>query len=194
MLLRKTLVALVAAALVLTSLPGCILDPKESVEEPKTPPVEWPDRTGKEDLVEIVKLVYRTEDMDKYAEALLKPDTHDLFEQGYIWYNQNEDVVSGAVDVEFWGYTEEYTLTERLLNNVNDITLEIYPGSWTALETFREEPCEDCWDSLRDYKIDVETSDQMHYIGEYKIRYVIGPDPENPGKYVIYQMEDLRMN
>ena len=34
---------------------------------------------------------------------------------------------------------------------------------------------------------------EFHFMGEYLIRLVIGPDPEMEGSYLIYQAWDLRM-
>ncbi len=197
MLIKKTLVALVAAALVLTSLPGCILDPKESVEEPKTPPVEWPDRTDKEDCIGIVDLVYKTEDIEKYKEVLLKPGilNQDQEDPGYIWYNQEEIVgteIEGRTVPPAHYYTDEWQITERIFQNVVSLEFNFYPGTWDEFtDEFRNKPCDNCWITTRDYNYNVKFNDGMNYSGDYKVRWLVGPDPEDPDKFVIYQMEDL---
>ncbi|MBD3178592.1 MAG: hypothetical protein GF417_02785 [Candidatus Latescibacteria bacterium] len=192
MLIRKSLVALIAAIFVLTSLPGCILDPKESVEEVPVEPVEWPDRTDREDVIEIVLLVYETEDIEKYKEVLLKPDSHDDYPEGFYWFHQIEDVRDDAVSEDYWGYTVDWQTTGMVLDHEAGLELKIYPGTWESEDDFRGIPCDDCWKTIRGYKIDITLDDGRHFISDYYVQFVIGPDPDNQNKYVIYAMRDLR--
>jgi len=194
MLIRRSLVALIAVALLMTSLPGCILDPKETVEEQKKEPVEWPDRTDIEDCIEIIDLVYnREKDVEKYKEVLLKPsqDDSDPLSDGFYWWNQKEDVDEGRIE-EFWGYSVEWMSTAGLLQHEQGMSLDMFPGTWESISDFRGGPCEDCWETIRSYYLDVKLDNGMNYIGDFFVKFVVGPDPDNPDRYVIYQMEDLR--
>jgi hypothetical protein len=190
MLIKRSLVALVAIVFALTSMPGCILDPKETVEEEKKPPVTWPDRTEKEDIIEIILLVHQTEDIEKYKEVLLKPSSHDQFPEGYIWFHQVEDF--DELQETSLSYTQDWQGTAGYLDHETGLELRIFPGTWDPEDTFRGEDCTDCWTTTRKYELDIHLDDGKHYYGDFFVLYVIGPDPDNEDKYVLYAARDLR--
>ena len=145
----------------------------------------------RDNCIELLVEAYSEKDIEKYSRLLLEPDTSNVFKEGYIWYNQEEDLQSGYVQFEYLDYYQDIEATDSLFAHILYGELLIYPGSWKSLEVFRERECSDCWETVRDYKIDVEDYMSFHFMGEYLIRLVIGPDPEMEGSYLIYQAKDL---
>ena len=66
----------------------------------------------------------------------------------------------------------------------------IVSQTWTEVYEVFGEPCEDCWSTQRNYRFSVTFGD-MTYQGDDEVQFTIGPDPDNPGKYVIYRADDL---
>ncbi len=155
--------------------------------------VGWPDRTEKEDCIEIIELVYEHRNIEKYREVLLKPDTdREKFKYGYIWYNK---VSQGNPLVLSLDYDEDCECTQRILDNAEMLQLSLYPSvivseTWTKIDEVFGEPCEDCWYTQRNYRFYVSFGHDM-FMGDDEVSFVIGPDPGNPGKYVIYRADDL---
>ena len=167
----------------------CDEDKVTSPDGGDDPPV----KITRDNCIELLVESFNEKDIDKYSRLFLEPDTSNIFSDGYIWYNQDEDLMSGAVGQEYLNYYQDIEAMDSLFAHMIYGVLNIYPGSWNSLEVFRETECSDCWETFRDYKIDIEDDMDFHFIGEYLIRLVIGPDPEMEDSYLIYQAEDLRM-
>jgi len=142
--------------------------------------------------IELLEEAFNEIDIKKYRRLLLKPDTSNVFSDGYIWHNQEEDLQSEYVQFEYLDYYQDIEATDSLFTHIHSVEFIIFPGEWGSVEVFRKTECSDCWETVRDYKIDVEDDMEFHFMGEYLIRLVIGPDPEMEGSYLIYQAKDLR--
>ncbi len=192
---RKTIrtAAAIAAMATLLAVSGCILDPKEAVEDNPGPEVTWPDRTQRDDIIEVITKVYKYRNIEKYKEALLENDEEsDMFPQGYIWRNQTTDIEDHG---EIYNYDEDVSGTGGILEHHISGEFHLYStgteGEWRSYTTFRNEPCDNCWETIRFYDFDFEFDDGQHYMGNDKVQLIIGPDRDEPGKFVIYQATDL---
>ena len=172
---------------------GCILDPKEAIDENPVPEEDWPDRTDKGDCIEIIDLVYKHRNIEKYKEVLLKPDqTREKFKDGYLWLNQELEVDSLGED---YSYDQDCLGTQWILDNAETLRMDLYPSvivseTWTKIDEIFGDPCDDCWSTQKNYVFSVDIGEDT-FNGDDEVRFVIGPDPDNPGKYVIYRADDL---
>jgi hypothetical protein len=168
---------------------------EKKVFEPKV--IDWPDRTSQEHCIEIVVLVYenfRLCEIEKYGEALLAPDAQaEEFAEGYYWHFWWWDIDFG--DPDSIDFDADMNITEQILQNAVKLELEIGPGTWDTLQTFRGEPCENCWSTEREYWMRAQFDNEgMMYCsdpGESAVRFVVGPDPYDPSRYVIYEIVDM---
>lgn len=191
-----TLIAVIAAA------PGCIFDPKEAVDDDPAPVVEWPDRTNKEDCVTIITRVYNETGVpiEKYKEVLLTPGAlqEEEFDAGYIWYNQKDEWNQYS---ESLTYDEDCRGTEGILENATSLSITIfatYPpdttgvwdGYWKKIDEIRGVEGNNFWTTTRNYLFDFTFGDDRYH-GDFDVIFTIGPDPEDPSKYVIYQAHDM---
>jgi len=188
----KTTFFLVALALFIAAA-GCILDPKEAVDDNPVPEENWPERTDREECIEVIDMVYKHKNIEKYKEVLLKPDTErENFKDGYLWFNQVLQLDSLS---EFDNYDEDCEGTQWILDNAEMIQMFLFPSAivsqtWTEVDEVFGEPCEDCWSTQRNYNFSITVGD-MIYTGDDEVQFTIGPDPDNPGKYVIYRADDF---
>jgi len=189
--------AALAAIVALLAVSGCILDPKEAVEDNPGPEVTWPDRTAKDDIIEVITKVYKYRNIEKYKELLLENDEEsDVFPEGYIWRNQPTDYDDYG---ETYTYDQDVRGTGGILEHAISMDFALYfigtEDEWRRFPEFRNEPCNDCWETVNlFYNFDIEFDDGQHYMGDDKVQLIIGPDRDGSGKYVIYQATDLPKN
>jgi hypothetical protein len=86
--------------------------------------------------------------------VLLKPGTSGDYPEGYIWYDQTEDIRSGAVADTFLTFEEDTAVIEQILLHEAGLEFIIYPSVWDSLETFRNLPCTNCWETVGGYMFD----------------------------------------
>jgi len=151
--------------------------------------VAWPDRSSPEDCVRIINMVYKYKDMDNYRTALLKPDSgSDEFPEGYIWYNMEDDIYQYG---EYYDYGQDTLGTAGILERSISLTLKVSSGDWNAVSSFRGEPCVNCRETVRSYYFDIEFDDGEHFLGDYFVQFVVGPDRDDSARYVIYEASDI---
>ncbi|MFO7914883.1 MAG: hypothetical protein R6U43_04235 [Candidatus Krumholzibacteriales bacterium] len=150
-----------------------------------------PVKITRENCVEMLVEAFNEMDIEKYRGLLLKPDTSNVFSDGYIWHNQQEDFMSGYVELESLDYYQDIEATDSLFAHAGEVDLDLYHGAWDSLEVFRGISCADCWETVRRYQMYVY-ADDWNYYGLFYIRLVIGPDPGISDSYLIYQARDLR--
>ncbi len=149
----------------------------------------WPDRTEMEDCVDIILMSYEQKNIEKYCEVLLEPDNSaEKWPEGYIWYNQPRDTVEYGASYD---YEEDSLATLGIFDMYYSGTLNIYEGSWEKINSFKGQSCENCWESIRNYYLDMGFRDGQHYVGDFIVHFIIGPDREDQNKYIIYQASDL---
>ena len=163
---------------------GCILSPTE--EAPKThPPSNYGNLTNKEDVVTNLVQSYKDHNIDRFTE-LLHPD--------YLWYNQNADVLAGAK--EFNTRDEDIQMNHGLFLAVNHdasvpsdkwvdrLDLSITSAPWKQDSTLEGSPCEDCWETTREYYITVElTGGTKTLIGNDLVTLYVVPTTKDGTKY-----------
>lgn len=151
--------------------------------------VAWPDRSSPEDCVRIINMVYEYGDMDNYRKALLEPDSgSDEFPEGYIWYNMEDDIYQYG---EYYDYGQDTLGTAGILEHSISLTLKVSSGDWNAVSSFRGEPCVNCWKTVRGYYFDIEFDDGEHFLGDYFVQFVVGPDRDDSDRYLIYEASDI---
>jgi hypothetical protein len=176
---------------------GCILSP--SVEPP--PPhhtSSYKDLTHKEDVVWNLVQCYKDRNIDRFKE---------LLHLEYLWYNQNADVQNGAP--EFNSRDQDIEMTDKLFKAANnqspdpdlvvdrlDLSIASDPTgeNWTAVDTLEGNPCEDCWQTLREYYITVEMNGGTKtLIGNDLVRMFVVPVTKDGIKhYYLRRAEDIK--
>ncbi|MGM0484739.1 MAG: hypothetical protein ACQERI_09340 [Candidatus Krumholzibacteriota bacterium] len=186
-MIKKLFICLVVICLSVLML-SCIEDNRVAGPEADNS-LDWPDRSLKEDCVDIMVLSLVRGSSVKYRELLLKPDTTGVFPEGFIWYsNQNngEENLPPLLD-----YNQDVEAVDLLLSHAIDFRFKIDPGNWYPRDFFRGSECADCWESTRGYILLATLDNGEAYSGMFRLNLVIGPDPENSGKFVIYEAADL---
>jgi hypothetical protein len=169
---------------------GC--EEKNRVTGPGESGIDWPDRTGREDCVEIMEMVYQYRNIEKYGEMLLRPDTSEVFPEGYIWFNQVEDFADGEVVDLYLNYDQDVAATDSILSHSDSLYLDIFTADWDSLEIFRGKSYSGCWKTIRSYHLFSRMDSGRNYFCYFYIRLIIGPDPDEDNKYQIYEAFDLR--
>ena len=134
---------------------GCILTPTEVPPKDKPVPV-YRDLKNKDDVPYNFVQCYKEHNLNRYMELL-----HDQYE----WHNQDLDVQGGMK--EFNTRDEEITTHRNLflaaehqypdpLKNIDKLDLAIQNAPWIQITEFEGNPCEDCWQTTREYFITVE--------------------------------------
>ncbi|MBD3179291.1 MAG: hypothetical protein GF417_06660 [Candidatus Latescibacteria bacterium] len=186
--MKVEILTLAMAALLSAMLVSCEKDSERIVSNE-----EDDSRTAKQDCIDMLVESLYSEDIEEYAEVLLEPGTSGDYPEGYIWYNQTEDIRSGAVADTFLTFEEDTAMIKEVLLHEVGLEFMIYPSGWDSLEMFRNLPCTNCWETVRGYKIDISFDSGRHVMGDYYLRFLVGPDPSDSDKYLIYQIEDLRV-
>ena len=148
----------------------------------------WPDRTGREDCLKIMEMAYNRKDIDKYSNIFLKPDSAGAFPAGYKVYFLRENADSAKFSFHM-NYSDEIKTAAGLFKHADSLWLKMSPADWERVEEFRGIKCHDCWKTEREYDLMARLEDSKVVNGHYLARYVIGPDPNDKGKYLIYQIE-----
>ncbi|MBD3179292.1 MAG: hypothetical protein GF417_06665 [Candidatus Latescibacteria bacterium] len=188
--MKKTLLILAAATVLSAPFTGC--EEEDSVTSPVESGIDWPDRTEAEDCVAIMEMVFRHGNIDKYRDLLLRPDTSGVFPQGYIWFNQVEDITGGEVEDLYLNCDQDIAATDSILSNSDSLYLDIFTADWDSLEIFRGKPCSDCWKTIRSYHLFWRMDSGRNYFCYFYLKLIIGPDPDEDNKYQIYEAFDLQ--
>ena len=160
----------------------------EKGREEKAESQDWPDRTGREDCLKIMEMAYSRRDIDRYREILLKPDSAGLFPGGYKVYFLRENADSATFSFHM-NYANEIKTAAGLFRHADSLRLKMSDADWERVEEFRGVECTDCWKTEKEYDLMARLEDNKVVNGHYLARYVIGPDPNEKGKYLIYQIE-----
>ena len=181
--------AVISAALFLIN--GCILNP-ETEKPPPPEPIDWPDLTEMEDVIETITLCYENyntatmNDLEMHYRDIL----YDEAGNEYVFYLQEDDVELGDDGL--------LTLEEDVRGSVNIwkySTGLILDLSWSQWDPYEDENCEDCWISTRTYSI----TTTIDYGGEVKdysgndmiVIFIIRPQHDDPTKWSIFMVYDV---
>lgn len=171
----KSWAACVLAILMVYSF-GCIFNPKPDDNPDPPDPIEWPDLTEKEDVIEYMLLVYEDRNKERYPE---------LLHEHYIWVMQDKD--AEELHINQLDKVADIRGTNYLLGEASILELEIDPGSWGEVEAVGEEPCPGCWETEREYHIQVKVPIKEKPLqGHDLVKFIVVP-VEKDGKK-IYQI------
>ena len=160
----KLLLPLVLSLLIAFAF-GCILDPKEDIKKPPDPTDNFKDLTNREDVVTNLLESYKKRDDARFAELL-----HDE----YLWYMQTRDLQPG--EEQYWSRSRDIEATHFIFENAVRLELTITPHEWMPLTELGGEPCEDCWETQREYYITAQFQPEgTIYNGNDLVKFVIVP-------------------
>jgi hypothetical protein len=185
---KAALPLLLIAALLMS--PSCIFDPKEDPVIPPDDPIEWPDMTQRDHVIQTVMLCYAN---PKNSEAVEK--YNGLLHSEYFFGLAEGDVQPGeppimdrAVDIKS---TEGIFEFESLL----ELTITPETGSWYEYFELEGEPCENCYASERQYFIRAQFGDEetiwQSPVGKAFMSVIVSPDESDPNKWVLRAIYDL---
>jgi hypothetical protein len=172
--------------------PSCIFDPKENEEIKVDPPVEWPDRTSRDDVIEIVVLSYQEQNRDP-DQAISK--YRDVLHSQYFFRLHPDDVEPGGSQI--MPRLEDEASTEWIFGNETMLELEITDvGAWDPIAEVEGEPCENCWETTRQYYVQAQFGDETTIFQSPPERafvtIIAAPDENDPeNKWVLRAMFDL---
>ncbi|MBN2184473.1 MAG: hypothetical protein JW746_04010 [Candidatus Krumholzibacteriota bacterium] len=191
-IMKKRLLSAAVFSAALFLINGCILNP-ETEKPPPPEPIEWPDLTEKEDVIETITLCYENyntatpSDLEThYREILYDEEGHK-----YVFYLQEGD----------YGPAEEplLTLEQDVAGSVNiwkyssGLTLSLSYSQWE--EYTGDEDCDNCWQTTRTYSIDtsIEYGGEVHDLSgtNMTVIFIIRPQHDDPSKWAIYIAYDL---
>jgi hypothetical protein len=169
---------------------GCILSPDE---EPPivNPPASYKPLTDKENIIFNLMQCYKERNKPRYEELLNIP---------YEWHNQDESIAERDKDI---------AQTNRLFDMANNsptipsqwwldrLELTIaQPGTWQQIDTLGTVPCDNCWETTRDYYILARLNGgATTYIGNDKVTLIaMGVKNGSQTIYKLRHMYDIPKN
>jgi hypothetical protein len=176
----------------LAMAPSCIFDPKEEVIPPPPIDVDWPDMTSRDDVVKTVVLAYK---YPKYGESVSKYNA--ILHSEYFFKLAEGDV--GVGESPIITRAQDIVVTEWIFDNQSMLELTIpETGTWDVFEEMDGEPCVNCWESTREYRIRVQFGDDettyQSPAGSAFVTIIVSPDESDPGKWVLRAMYDILTN
>ncbi|MBD3179289.1 MAG: hypothetical protein GF417_06650 [Candidatus Latescibacteria bacterium] len=181
---------LLCLAAVLLSAAFCCCREENRISDPETGGgIGWPERSVKENCVELLEMTLSHSAPEKYRELLLKPDTSGTFPEGYRWINnaaEPDSELPPSID-----YHMDIDAVSRVISHAEEMELEIEGGNLYSESYFRGKRCDNCWSTIREYRLMAMMDNNKTYYGYFRISVFIGPDPDESGKYLIYQATDL---
>ena len=185
-MLRKLSTALIIA-LVFMAAASCSDDPASPEDDDK---IAWPGMTARDDVIKVVVLAY-TNPRDGESPARYNA----LLHSRYFFGLAPEDVPQGTSPI--MTRAEDIASTEWLFASQTMMELTISPeeGSWTEYPELKGEPCENCYETQRQYFIRVQFEDETTIYqsppGRAFVVVIVAPDEDDATKWVLMAMYDL---
>ena len=187
---KSALPLLLITALIVSS--SCIFDPKEDPIIPVPDPIPWPDMTERDDVIKMVVLTYEN---PEDGESLSNYNA--LLHSQYFFGLAPGDVSPG--DPPILTRAQDILSTEFLFDpeetTVLELTISPEEGSWTEYPELEGEPCENCYETQRQYFIRVQFGDETTYFqsppGRAYAVVIVAPDENDATKWVLRAMYDL---
>jgi hypothetical protein len=171
---------------------GCILSPEEEAAPPVIKPVTFEDLTEKEHVIINLVNSYKALLAEKYEELLLRAedirpseDGGGTYGTGYYWFNQTEDLTELEGEEFIEGLEDRdrtYNMFRAAQQNpvdpekhpiIDKLTLTLSDATWQSVPEIFNQPCSDCWETLRVYEIWLYFGDdRIHGYDEVKFRIV----------------------
>jgi len=189
---RPAAFALIIGTLLLL---GCIFGPDGKNDKKKSPIVPaCKALTAKENVIYNLVLAYKTANLDCYLE---------LLHEEFTFHVQERDVVQYGLP-EYWTREEDSVMTRNMFlaeksqhpdsnRNIDKLELTIEDGSWQQASEFQGNPCDDCWETTREYFITVfmEGGNMTLYANDLA-RFTVVPVMEHGKKlYKLARLNDL---
>jgi hypothetical protein len=185
---RAVALCLVASALILA---GC----SDNATKPKVEKPRYPEAATQEIVIDNLVLSYKDHDIDQFAK---------LLHADYIWCNQASDVLQGLPD--HCTRAEEIQHTGNMFLaadgkhptnphlNLETLSLVISPGPWTQVMEINGTPCSDCWETTREYMLEVVFSDSGNALVANSLvkLTIVGVDVGGRNVYRIIRCDDMR--
>ncbi len=184
---KSSIMPLIAAAIML--LASCGEDSVNSEPPYEEPPVDWPDMTARDDVVETFVLCFEN---PKIGESISKYNA--LLHSKYFFGLHADDVPPGGIPIMM--RTEDIRATEGIFEFESLLELTITPevGSWDAYPELEEEPCENCYVTKRQYFIRARFGDEATIyqspVGKTFMSVIVSPDEADSTKWVLRAMYD----
>ena len=187
----RTALAIVATVALVMNY-GCILSPDEGGGGGDNNTVQFKPLTDKENVIYNLVLCYKAADFNHYNE-LLHPD--------FTFHNQ-KDPLNPGLD-EQWNKAQDIQITTNMFNstrgqnpdpnwNLNKLELTITTASWAPVDSIGGAPCDDCWQTTREYYITAVTDGGDTYIGNDLSLFIVVPVTEGSTKlYKLWRQDDL---
>jgi hypothetical protein len=189
--MKSRTVRRIAAPLALAAVALLVLGCSDDATQPNvTPKPRYPEATTKEIVISNFLKSYEDRNIEQFAK-LLHPD--------YIWYNQP------GLTPEFYTRSEDIEKTGNMFSAalhtypnsalwLDKLELKLNDGVWTQIVEYDGSACDDCWETTRDYYIELYLPNAaMTLLHDDLVRFVVVPAEEGgPKVYRIIRCDDLR--
>jgi hypothetical protein len=145
--------AALAFVIALSLFVSCLFGPDDHENRKKSEPVPTcKPLTDKDNIFYNLELAYKTADLGCYL---------DLLTDSFTFHLQEYDVVHNHLP-EYWTRAQDSTHTRNLFlaakrqhpdttKNIDRLEFVVENGSWVEIEELGGQPCEDCWQTTREY-------------------------------------------
>ncbi len=196
--MKKTTITLLLFALALTFSVSCndpakpVVEDDDPIEDPIEDPIGWPAMTEKDDVIKTVLLAY---EYPKEGESTSRFNV--LLHSNYFFALEPRDVEPGESPV--LTRAADIAATEWIFENTSLLELIIgETGSWNTYPEIEGEPCVDCWESTREYRIRAQFGDETTTFqspaGRVAVIIIVAPDETDSSKWVLRAMYDIMSN
>jgi hypothetical protein len=188
--LKRTTITLLLLALALAFSVSCN-DPESPIDD-DDPGIEWPGMTSRDDVVRTLLLTYAN---PKEGESVSKFNA--LLHSSYFFALNPSDVGVGGSPV--LARAEDIAATEWIFESTSLLDLSVAEtGTWNSYPEIDGEPCIDCWESTREYRIRAQFGDEdttyQSPAGRASVIIIVARDEADSSKWVIRAMYDIMSN
>ncbi len=139
--------------------------------------------TSQENLIYNLVLSYDELNITEYSKLLLSTADGE-YGQEYHWFNQKQDTI--VLGEAYYARDEDISRTNNLFQAakgtpteldhpvIDKLGLEIFSGQWVPVDSLWGEPCDDCWETERDYYIRIKVGSDDIY-GDDQVKFVVVP-------------------
>jgi hypothetical protein len=178
---------LITAAIMLVV--SCSDDPQSPIE--KDDEIPWPAMTDRDDVIKTVVLCYENP-KDGSSDSKYNALLHSL----YFFKFDESDVDPGGSPI--FTRAEDIMSTEWLFTVTTILELTITEtGAWHEYPEIEGEPCENCWETTRQYfvRAQFEGEGTIYHSSPERVFVTIiaAPDESDSSKWVLRAMFDLKI-
>jgi hypothetical protein len=184
--------AALALVLILPFVGSCLFGPSEKAPKKTAPACK--SLTDKDNVLYNLELAYKTANFDCYI---------DLLHEKYSFHLQERDVIQLGLP-EYWTREEDSLITRNMFlaakgqhpdstRNLSKLEIEISDGAWVAVAEFDGQPCDDCWETTREYYLELYfASGDMILMANDQAKFIVVPVTEDGQKrYKLVRLDDI---